>query len=88
MGEAGTDYESRTFAAGKTVFREGDPGREAYLVKRGRVTLSRLLEGTETVLDTVGPGAVFGEMAVLGAGPRSATAVAEPYGGRRSVTSR
>lgn len=77
MGDARADYESRTFAAGKVIFREGDAGREAYLVKRGRVTLSRLLEGTQTVLDTVGPGAVFGEMAVLGEGPRSATATAE-----------
>jgi CRP-like cAMP-binding protein len=76
MGEVGPGYESRSFTAGRVIFREGDPGREAYLIKRGRVTLSRLLEGTETVLDTLTPGAVFGEMAVLGEGPRSATAVA------------
>jgi len=77
MSEGGLDYEVRTFDAGKTVFREGDTGREAFLVKRGRVTLSRCLEGTETVLETVGVGAVFGEMAVIGNAPRSATAVAE-----------
>lgn|GEM_PF-3201442 len=74
---AGTaSYETRTYPAGSLVFREGQGGREAYLLKRGRVTLSRTLEGTEAVLASLGAGEVFGEMAIIGEAPRSATATA------------
>lgn len=77
MAVDSADYETRTVSAGATVFQEGQAGREAFLIKRGRIALSRLLHGTRTPLDTLGPGAVFGEMAVIGDMPRTATAVAE-----------
>jgi Fe-S-cluster-containing dehydrogenase component/thioredoxin reductase/CRP-like cAMP-binding protein len=37
-------------APGKTLFQEGDPVDRVYLVSRGSVTLSRLADGSETVL--------------------------------------
>ena len=65
--------ESEEFAAGTTVFNEGDPADRMYLVTRGNVSLS--ISGR--VVETVGPGGLFGEMAVIEREPRSGRAVAE-----------
>ena len=65
--------ESEEFAAGTTVFNEGDPADRMYLVTRGNVSLS--ISGR--VVETVGPGGLFGEMAVIEREPRSGMAVAE-----------
>ncbi len=65
--------EPEEFAAGQTVFAEGDPGDRMYLVKSGSVSLAA--HGSE--LESIGPGGLFGEMAVIDREPRSATVVAE-----------
>ena len=65
--------ESEEFAAGSTIFTQGDPADRMYVVSSGSVTLS--IDGR--VLETVGPGGLFGEMAVIEREPRSGTAVAE-----------
>ena len=65
--------ESEEFAAGSTIFSQGDPADRMYVVSSGSVTLS--IDGR--VLETVGPGGLFGEMAVIEREPRSGTAVAE-----------
>ena len=60
------------FDAGTTVFKEGDPGDTVYVVLDGKVDLrvnGRLVE-------TVGPGGVLGEMALIEQAPRVATATA------------
>lgn len=66
------------FAAGQSVFREGDPGNGIYWVKEGQIAISCAV-GTSgpLVLTRVFPGDFFGEMAVLDQLPRSANAVAE-----------
>jgi CRP-like cAMP-binding protein len=58
--------------AGAVIFATGDPGREMYVVRSGRVEL-RI---GETLLETVGPGGILGELALIDPAPRSATAVA------------
>jgi CRP/FNR family transcriptional regulator, cyclic AMP receptor protein len=65
--------ESQRFAAGDTVFTEGDPGEGLYVVKSGTVALET--GGRE--LETLGEGGIFGEMAIIDREPRSATAVAK-----------
>ena len=65
--------EPEEFAAGTTVFSEGDPADRMYLVTGGSVSLS--IGGR--VVETVEPGGLFGEMAVIEREPRSGTAVAE-----------
>ncbi len=58
------------FKAGEDIFKEGDPGDVMYVVVEGEVEI--LLHGA--VIDEWGPGSLFGEMALLEATPRSATA--------------
>jgi len=67
-----------TFPAGHEVFKEGDPGDAVYLIKSGQVRISALTEsGERYVFSKVGPGGIFGEMAVLDEKPRSASAVTD-----------
>ena len=64
--------ETRTFAPGETIFVEGDEGRSMYVVLEGTVRLSV----TGRSLEKIGPGELFGEMALIDAAPRSASATA------------
>jgi signal transduction histidine kinase len=67
----------RKFSAGQEIFREGEPGDGLYIVTEGLVEISaRITQDQERVLTLVGPGELFGEMAVLELKPRSATAKA------------
>jgi len=59
-------------AAGATVVEQGEPAQEMFLVRKGRIAIQ--LNG-QTV-EEVGPGGIFGEMALIDHAPRSASAVA------------
>lgn len=65
--------EPESFAAGTTIFEQGDEGEILYIVREGAVSLS--VDGRP--LETVERGGMFGEMALIDREPRSATAVAE-----------
>ena len=58
--------------AGQALFREGESGDAFYVVCAGEVDV---FVGDELV-ETVGPGGIVGEMALIDGGPRSASAVA------------
>jgi len=62
------------FAAGEHVFREGDAGDTMYVVQTGKVRLLRETRGARHELGVMEKGDFFGEMSVLEALPRSATA--------------
>lgn len=64
----------RFFSAGTVLFREGEAGKEMYVVHSGSVTLTRRYKDREAVLAIVPPGEFFGEMAIVNNRPRSATA--------------
>jgi len=60
---------------GAVLFRQGDPGSLVYMVESGTVVLTReRSDGMEELLQEVGPGAYFGELAPMFGLPRSATA--------------
>lgn len=58
-----------TFGAGHEILREGEPGREFYAVQSGQLEVT---VGAE-VRRRIGPGASFGELALLTDSPRSAS---------------
>lgn len=67
-----------SFQKGDTVFREGEMGRMAYLVREGRVKIQRERSSNQKqVIGHAGPGQVFGEHALLSVGPRPNSAIAE-----------
>lgn len=66
------DDTPRRYADGEVVFTEGQTGAEMFIIRSGNVTLKR----GDTVIETLGPGSVLGEMALIDPAPRSATAVA------------
>ena len=62
-------------ALGTKIFQHGDAGDKLYLILEGRVRISREVPGMgEEALAVLGPGQVFGEMALLDESPRSADA--------------
>jgi CRP-like cAMP-binding protein len=69
---AGAGVPAREFNAGDVIFRQGDPAHELYIVQSGEVEI-RL---GNRVLETLPQYSIFGEMALIDAAPRSATAVA------------
>jgi CRP-like cAMP-binding protein len=60
-------------SAGDVLCREGARGEEMYVVLSGAVTLQKAVDGEETELGRLEEGAHFGEMALIGDAPRSAT---------------
>jgi len=69
--------QERHFGEQNVIFREGDPGDGVYFVKDGTVEIYSLVGGnTRRTLSQLGPGEIFGEMAVIEHRPRSATALA------------
>jgi CRP/FNR family cyclic AMP-dependent transcriptional regulator len=64
-------------AAGETLFKAGAPGESLYVVRSGEIELFiRDTAGQKIALAIAGAGEVFGELALLDRGPRTATAVA------------
>lgn len=62
-------------AVGTKIFQHGDAGDKLYLILEGKVRISRDIPGMgEEALAVLGPGQVFGEMALLDESPRSADA--------------
>lgn len=61
------------FEAGERIFVKDEDGDAMYVVRSGRVRIMSF----GTLLDVVGAGGIFGEMALIDGEPRSATAIAD-----------
>ncbi len=64
------------FRQGETILREGDPGDELFFIESGQVQVVRGSGLKAMILAELGPGDLFGEMALLTGNPRSATVTA------------
>jgi CRP/FNR family transcriptional regulator, cyclic AMP receptor protein len=72
-----TYAQSRTFSAGESICRVGDRGESMMAVVVGIVRISLpTIRGKEIILADLRPGELFGEIALLDGGPRSANAMA------------
>ena len=69
-------FQARTFVGGDVLLREGDAGSVAYMIEHGHVEISKTIDGRKVILNTLGPGAIVGEMALIDNAPRMATVIA------------
>jgi CRP/FNR family transcriptional regulator, cyclic AMP receptor protein len=69
-----SNVHTREFAKGTVLFRQGEKGRELYVIQSGQVEVVRRIGSTATVLANLGSGEFVGEMAIITHSPRSATA--------------
>ena len=76
MGAEETLFQKfgREIPKGTVLFREGEPGKEMYVLQSGKVAISKKVRDVEKVLAILGPGEFFGEMAIIANKPRNASA--------------
>ena len=67
----------KKFQNGQTLFAEGEPGHEAYLIRSGYVSIWKEDGGRRVDLANRGPGEIIGEMALIDNRPRSASVTAK-----------
>src|SRR5919197_4572481 len=64
----------RSYPRGSVILREGDPGDTCYVLRSGRARVVRQhADGRAITLTNLGPGEIFGELAMFGGEVRSAT---------------
>src|SRR2546421_8015437 len=64
----------RAYLGGEAIFREGDSGDTCYIVRSGRVRVTRRhSDGRVLTLAELGPGQMFGELAMFDSEQRSAS---------------
>lgn len=66
----------RRYGAGEIVFNEGDDGDSLFVVRDGLLKVVRPTLGRGVVLERLGPGSAFGELAVLNSSARLASVIA------------
>ncbi len=66
--------EPATFANADVIFREGDEGRDLFIVREGTIHIARKTSVGTQILTTLGVGSLFGEVSYLDRHFRSATA--------------
>ena len=72
----GGNFPRETFAPQAWIIREHEVGDAAYIIVAGRCEVLKQIDGKLESLRTLGPGDVFGETAILSAGPRTASVIA------------
>lgn len=76
MGDVLDKYE-KSYNPGDIIFCEYEKGDEFYIIKEGKVRITKIQDNKEKTLDIIESPAIFGEMAIIEDAPRSATTIAE-----------
>lgn len=74
--DGSTEEFNRFYPKDTMVFSEGMPGSELYIIQKGTVKITKIVDNSEVLLAVLKPGDIFGEMALLENKPRSASAIA------------
>ncbi len=71
-----SDPKKKTFKKGDHLIKEGETGKEAYLILKGEVEVYKESKEGRLSLDTLGRGAIVGEMSLIAKDKRNASVVA------------
>jgi CRP-like cAMP-binding protein len=71
-----SDDFNRSYPKDTMIFSESEPGKELYIIQKGTVKISKIVDENEVMLALLKNGDIFGEMALLENKPRSASAIA------------
>ena len=72
----GPEEFNRTYPKNSMLVVEGEPGNELFIIQKGSVKIAKIVDNNEVLLAVLKVGDIFGEMALLEAKPRAASAVA------------
>jgi CRP-like cAMP-binding protein len=72
--------QARHYQVGEHLFEEGEPGKAIFIVRSGRIELTRRVDGGHRTLSLLGPSQMFGEMAILDNVKRTASAIVKEEG--------
>jgi CRP-like cAMP-binding protein len=70
------DSGVRKYPKGSVICMEGENSSEFFVVQKGRVKITKIIDDREALLSVSGAGEMFGEMALLESKPRSANIIA------------
>lgn len=71
-----TPATPRVFRAGQVLFKEGDPSKSLFLIRKGTVSVRRMKEGSYVEIARIRSNELIGELSYFDRQPRSATAAA------------
>ena len=71
-----SDSLNRTYPKNSMLFAEGETGNELYIIQKGSVKITKIVDNNEVLLAVLKTGDIFGEMALLESKPRVASAIA------------
>lgn len=74
--EPKSDEMARVYPVESMIFCECQPGAELYIIQKGQVKITKIVDNNEVLLAVLKAGDMFGEMALLENKPRSASAIA------------
>jgi CRP-like cAMP-binding protein len=75
LDTAGEQF-TRAYPKNTMIFSENEPGSELYIIQKGSVKITKIVEDKEVLIALLPTGDIFGEMALLENKPRSASAIA------------
>jgi CRP-like cAMP-binding protein len=67
---------NRTYRKNTMLFAEGEPGDELFIIQKGSIKITKIVDNKEVLLAMLKPGDILGEMALLEGKPRTASAIA------------
>ncbi len=65
----------KLFPDGQMVFCENEPGEELYIIKEGKVKITKVSDNNEILLSVLREGDIFGELAIVSEKSRNASAI-------------
>jgi CRP-like cAMP-binding protein len=67
---------NRTYPKDTMLFAEGEPGEELFIIQKGSVKVTKIVDMNEVMLAMLKAGDIVGEMAILEGKPRAACVIA------------